>query len=207
MHQRQITPVQLPNITQVMENKGWDDIIGNPFPKITGAGSPTLTPFRGGSVRWFAYAANDSVDMEFHIPHNYALGTDLYLHTHWAHDGTNISGTLGIDYAITYAKGHSQAIFPAEFVTSMSVDSLSIANTAAYLHRIDEIQLSAVSPTATQIDSDLIEPDGLIMVNLKTSTIPTITGGAGKPFILCCDVHYQIDRVCTLNKSPNFYGP
>jgi hypothetical protein len=37
------------------------------------------------------------------------------------------------------------------------------------------------------------------------TTIPTITGGAAKPFGFYLDLHYQCDRYSTPQKSPDFY--
>ena len=87
----------------------WRDLIGDITPKASGAGAPTLAAFRGGNVRSFFYSAGDDGDCVFHIPHDYVPGTDLFLHLHWAHNGTAISGSLVVNFYITYAKGDRKA--------------------------------------------------------------------------------------------------
>ncbi|MCK4635847.1 MAG: hypothetical protein KAT32_03210 [Candidatus Moranbacteria bacterium] len=53
-----------------------------------------------------------------------------------------------------------------------------------------------------------MEPDGLLMVSLKTTTIPTITGSATSnlPYIFTVDIHYQSTGIGTKNKVPDFYN-
>ena len=117
----------------------WKDLIGEFLPDLSGAGSPLLTEFRGGQVRYYSYNVNDRFDVKFHIPHDWAVGTDMFLHIHWSHNGTAISGSLGIDFYWTYAKGHNQAIFTVEKTLSISYDTVNIATTPRWVHRIDEI--------------------------------------------------------------------
>jgi len=184
----------------------WRDIEGRIFLKTTGVGAPVLAVYRGGSVRQFAYAANDGGDGEYHIPHDYVLGSDLYIHAHWSHHGTGISGSFVLNYFITYAKGHNQANFSAEVAPVLTVLTPDIATVPQYRHRIDEIQLSAATPSVAQIDTDEIEPDGLILLHWDVNTIPTITGGAtNKPFIHYIDIHYQSTNIGTKQKAANFY--
>lgn len=185
----------------------WKDLIGDVTPKTSGVGAPTLAAFRGGNVRAFFYSAGDDGDCQFHIPHDYKPGSDLYLHVHWAHNGTAISGNLVINFYVTYAKGHNQANFPAEINPSITYNTTNIATTPQYRHRIEEIQLSAASPSATQLDSDDIEVDGVISIHYDVTTIPTITGGStNEPAILFVDLHYQANYFGTKNKVPNFYA-
>jgi len=191
---------------------GWKDLIGDVSPKQTGAGSPTFAAFRGGNVRSYFFAANDTADLVFHMPHDWVPGTDLFIRAHWAHNGTDISGTFAIDFYTTFARGFNQSslgTYPAEVNTTLTVGSLSIANTPQYRHRTDEVQLSAASPTANQIDTDSLEVDALLLINAKATTIPTISGSAtqNKPSIFTIDLHYQSHGGgTTANKAPSFYS-
>lgn len=186
---------------------GWKDLLGIIQPKTSGVGSPTLETFRAGQVRRFCYAAGEDGDGEFHIPHDWAPGTDLYIHVHWGHNGTAISGSLVINWYFTYAKGHNQANFSAEINATQTISTPDIATVPQYRHRIDEFQLSAASPSTSQLDTDDIEPDGLIMYHWDVTTIPTITGGApNKPFLFYIDLHYQTTNMPTKQKAPNFYS-
>ena len=184
---------------------GWRDLEGQIIPKTSGVGSPTLANFRG-AIRGYSYAAGEDGDCVYHIPHDYLPGSDLFLHLHWAHNGTAISGSLTVDLAVTYAKGHNQANFPAPVSAQITYNTVNIATTPQYRHRIDEIQISAKSPSAAQFDTDDIEVDGIILVNFDVAAIPTITGGSpNEPFLFYLDLHYQSTNMPTKQKAPDFY--
>ena len=84
---------------------GWKDLLGQIYPKSSGVGSPTLSEFiPGGNVRQFCYAVGEDGDGDFHIPHDYVLGTDLFFHLHWAHNGTALlepDGIIMFHYDVT----------------------------------------------------------------------------------------------------------
>jgi len=185
---------------------GWRDMIGDVSPKTTAVGAATLAVLLGGIYRAWFYAAGSLCDMVFHMPHDYAPGTDLYGHLHWTHNGTAISGSLVVNFGVSYAKGYSQASFPVEIAPVLTVNTPDITTFPQYQHRIDEIQLSSSTPTATQINSSLLEVDGLIIVGLKVATIPTISGGTQTlPAFLTLDLHYQSTNIGTKQKNLNFY--
>lgn len=185
----------------------WKVLTGSLIARTGGLTDPTFVAFRGAACDAYAFSASDELQVWFHIPHDYALGTDLYLYCHWAHNGTSITGDMTWAYAATYAKGHNQSEFPAEVTGSITYATTDIATTPRWRHRIDEIQLTAGTPSGSQIDTDIIEVDGLLAVNISASAIPTIGGGSpNEPFLLMVDLHYQANMHGTLNKSPNFYS-
>lgn len=185
----------------------WRDLLGRIDPRDAGATAPALVVYRAGQVREWAFAANDEADLQFHMPHDWLPGSDIYVHCHWSHHGTAISGSLVVAFYTTFAKGFGTAIFSAEVTTTLTVSTPNVATIPRYSHRIDEVQLSAASPTANQIDTDDLEVDALLLVNMKVTTIPTITGGVSNdPFIHHVDIHYQSTGVGTKNKASNFYS-
>lgn len=183
---------------------GWRDIIGKVIPKAVGAGSPVRAAYMGGQLGQYAFAAGDAYDVEFHIPHDYVRGTDIYFHVHWSHNGTTVSGNAVFDIYHSHAKGHNQANFSAEKNLTIAYNTVNIATTPQYRHRIDEVIMSGPSATAALMDRDDFEPDSLVLATLKLTTLPTL-GGGGKLFVHTCDIHYQSDNLSTKNKSPDFY--
>jgi hypothetical protein len=185
----------------------WRDLEGIIYPDQQGVNAPTLSAFIGGSVRRYAFSATDKVDCEFHIPHDYAMGTDLYLHVHWAHNGTAISGNFVGTFAYTYAKGHNQANFSTEKSQTVTYNTVDISTTPRYRHRIDEIKLTDGTGSGNYLNVADMEPDGVIGVNYTQTTIPTITGGSpNEPFVFFIDLHYQTSNIGTKQKAPNFYS-
>ena len=182
----------------------WRDLIGDITPKTIGAGTPTLDTITG-NIRGFRYTTGDDCDAVFHIPHDYVPGTHLYIHPHWTHNGTNISGSLVVTIYATYAKGHQQANFASQITATITDGSLNITNTPALMHRIPEIQLSTTGGSASSLNTSDIEVDGIILLHFDVTTIPTITGGSGEPFLLTFDIHYQSSNIGTKNKINDFY--
>ena len=180
---------------------GWADLIGPIVPRTAGATAPSFNVFRGG-LRQYQFSINDEEYVDFHIPHDYAPGTDMYLHIHWSHNSTTVtSGSTTWGFEVSYAKGHNQAAFSAPISASVT----QTASTTQYRHMIAEIQLTAASPNANQLASSLIETDGLLFVRTFLSA-NTMTGTpAPEPFLLFVDLHYQTKTVGTKNKAPNFY--
>lgn len=185
---------------------GWRDIIGHSNIRSTGAGRPILKQYCGGQIYQTAYSQGDSLDFEYHIPHDYVAGTDIYVHIHWSHNGTNISGNAVFDFYTSYSKGHNQANFspPGEKNISITYNTVDIASTPKYRHRIDEVVISSNGGSGTLIDNSLIEPDGVLLINTKLTTIPSIT--SGDLFVHFVDIHYQSTNIGTKNKAPNFYS-
>jgi hypothetical protein len=184
----------------------WRDLEGQIVPRASAPNAASLAIYRAGSVREWTFALNDVSDNRFHLPHDYLPGSDLYIHVHWSHNGTGISGNFVTTHRSTYAKGHNQAIFPAEKTVTNSQVTANIGTTPQYQHFIVETQLSTPGGSASLLDSDLLEPDGLILMNSQVTTIPTITGGSpNTPFIHYIDIHYQSTGIGTKQKAPNFY--
>lgn len=182
---------------------GWRDLRAEIRTRGVGGTDPNDTTHRG-NIKAYSFSVNDEAWIEFHIPHDYVKGTDIHLHFHWSHNSALVTGgNITIGANVTYAKGHDQAAFHAEITTTLSPD----ASTIQYQHMVSEIQLSATSPSASQIDTDDLEPDGLILARVYLSANNIASSGAvPDPFIHEVDVHYQSTNIATKDKVPDFYA-
>ena len=178
---------------------GWHDMLGDIVTRGVGATDPAWSAYQG-NISAYQFQTNDVAWVTFHIPHDYAPGTDLYLHVHWSHTSAAVvSGAVTWEFECTYAKGHNQAAFPATKVTSV----VQNASTTRYQHMIAETVITNAGGSATLIDRGLIEVDGLLMVRLRLTT--NTMSAANDPFVHKIDVHYQSSGITTKNKAPNFY--
>lgn len=185
---------------------GFADIIGNILSAKTAAANiPTLATYQGG-LKQLQFVLNDLVFINFHIPHDYAPGTDIFIHSHWSHIATTVTGgSVDWSFECSYAKGHNQAAFGAP-ITAVGTSNASVTQ---YQHILTDIQLSAAAPSGTQLDTDNIEPDGIIMcrIYLSANNITVSGGGVPDPFLHFVDIHYQTTgMIGTKNKSPDFYA-
>ena len=186
----------------------WKDLIGLLSVDEAGANAATLTAYRGGSIREYLFGSGDLIDIRFHMPHDYAPGTDLFIHVHWSHNGTAITGTGTTTVEIThsYAKGFDQASFTAEEVVTVTNANVTTATVPQYRHMTDEVQLSGAGGTGGLLDTALLEVDGMLLVQAEVTSIPTVTGGSAGVFIHAIDIHYQSTNIGTAGKAPDFYA-
>lgn len=186
---------------------GWADKEGLIYPDATAG--PVRGQFITG-VYAYSYANSKTLDFSFHMPHDWAVGTDMYIHVHWGHNAdTTATGNVVFNFQISYAKGHDQANFSSAVAPSITYALTNLTTTPRYRHRIDEIQLTAASPSATQLDTDNLEVDGLILgtvtVDLSGATLTT-TSPVNSIYIFTIDLHYQSTGIGTKGKAPNFYS-
>lgn len=71
------------------------------------------------------------------------------------------------------------------------------------VHYISEVKLSTVGGSASTLDTNLLEPDGLIPV--RTSLLANPISPSTDPFMLFCDIHYQTTGVPTKNRNYEFW--
>lgn len=187
---------------------GYRDLLGEIKILSPGASDPTLATFRD-SIKSFSFSnvAMNEVYFHYHIPHDYVPSSDIFIHFHWAQNVVDSGGAAGApgvvkwQAEVTYAKGHNQAAFPASFTTSVT----QTASGTQYQHMLIEIQLSASAPSATQIDSDILEPDGLLIARIFRDPTDVADTLNQVPFLHHVDIHYQSTNIATKAKAPDFY--
>ena len=182
----------------------WHDIIGHLFVDYNDVDNAAYAPYRGG-VKAHQFVANVSdAYVNFHIPHDYVIGTPIYLHFHWSHNATTVTGgsvTWGIE--CMYSKGHNQAAFGEPVLITVAQN----ASTTQYQHMIAETAASTSGGSAVQLDTDVLEPDGVIQCRVYLdSNDMTVSGGAvPDPFVHFVDVHYQSTSIGTKQRAPDFW--
>jgi len=187
---------------------GWRDIIGEVKVLSPGASDPSFAVFRD-SLRQFSFSnvILNEVFVTFHIPHDYVPGSDIFIHAHWAQNVVDTGGPAGApgdvkwQFEVSYAKGHNQSVFPASITTYV----IQTASNIQYQHLIAEVQLSSSSPTGLQIDSNILEVDGIILVRAFRDPGDASDTLDKVPFFHYCDIHYQSTNIATKGKSPDFW--
>lgn len=150
---------------------------------------PTHTPQR----RERAFGIGDYVFIQpFHVNHDIVPGGKAYIHVHWSTNGTD-TGPVAWEVTFMRAQGHNQANFAAPVVVTLEEPAAG----TAWRHMVTE---------ATEVDViTMTEPDELIIATLRR-VAPSAGANADTVFGLMVDLHYEIDRRGTPNKSPDFYG-
>jgi len=190
---------------------GWKDLTGQIIPRSGGAAAPAFTPFHGSNVKVYSGNAGDKIDnITFHIPHDYVPNTDMYIHIHWGHNGTAISGTFSGNYHAIYSKGYTQAgeIFESELTIPWTTGAIAdVIEVPRWSHNITELAITNAGGDTTHFDRADIETDGLMMISWTIGTTPTISGSdeSNLPYIFMIDLHYQSNQLATKGRNTPFY--
>lgn len=167
---------------------GWKDLLGPYTPRGSGATIPVLTTVGTNIIQLPVWQVNDLAYYQFHIPHDYAIGTDVYFHVHWFADTTN-TNTVRWQVSYFYARGYGDA-FPLALAATVVTITQAPTGTQ-YAHMIAE---------SSAVTIPNLEPDGYILAELKRIT----NGGTDNPaniFAWNMDVHYQSIEESTGNRN------
>lgn len=184
---------------------GFRDILGDQFTKNTGATKPILTSYNGAIQGW-KFEVGDEAYITYHIPHDYVEGTPIFLHVHWSHIATTVTGG-NVTFKLTsiLAKAHNQQ----PFQSSPSVGTLiGTASTTQYQQILSEVLYSDGTPTGLEIDTANLEPDSVIELTFEVDANNITVSGGGVPdiFVHFVDIHYQSTSISTKAKAPDFYA-
>lgn len=174
---------------------GWRDITGAVEVRGVGANDPSFATYTGTSLRAYQFSATtmNEVFMVFHMPHDYVVGTDIYIHVHWSNAAVAPNtGNVRWLFDYTYAKGHNQAAFPAIGTAGGNY----ACPATRYQHNISESEAITISG---------LEPDGLILSRIYRDGGDPDDTCTDAVFMHTADVHYQSTNVGTKNKSPSFW--
>ena len=177
---------------------GWRDITSDITVRGTGSNDPAWATFRT-NINSYQFAVNDECWIDFHIPHDYVPGSELYIHAHWGVNSAVTANSLTWSFDATYSKRNDTTppVFAATINKTVSHDA-SAVNLAQYCHVVSEVQLT----TSGALTGQDIEVDGIILTraSLSANTLGT------NPFLFFIDIHYQSNNMATKNKAPNFYA-
>jgi hypothetical protein len=184
----------------------WRDILGSINPNSAGAAAPTLDTWRGNCRRYY-YAANDRVDAEIHVPHNWVNGSNLYLHWHWGHSGTAISGNFVFNITMEHTMGHLRGVGSSTLL-NLTAPTTALAakpNAGQFYCDIPDFLIGQAGGGVNLIDTSLILPDDSLAFSFIATTIPTISGGVrNQPVVWNIDLHAQTTGFdATPNKDPS----
>lgn len=183
---------------------GWHDLVGNLYTAGLGGSAASYAIYRGG-IQALQFDEGDEAKIDLHMPHDYAMGTPIYIHVHWSHASTVVTGgSCTWAFEVMYAKGHDQGVFEAPITASVVAN----ASTTQYRHLVSETVLSDNGGSATTLDTNMLEPDGIIQIRayLDSNDMTTSDLSVVAPFIHFVDIHYQSNGIPTKNKAPGFWG-
>lgn len=183
---------------------GWHDLRGHMWADDQDANRAMAATYRGNLKAFQFIPTTTDMLVDFHLPHDYAMGTNLFIHAHWSHNSTLVTGgSVTWGFELMYAQGHDQGAFTAPILVPVTQN----ASTTQYQHMIAETALSVSGGSANQLDTDIIEVDGLVLgrIYLDSNDLTVSGGGVPDPFLHFVDIHYQSSGLPTKQKAPDFW--
>lgn len=173
---------------------GWKDLLSDATSRTTGPTAPSYVALRtnGSGDSVFGYQLSTTSQIlsgQSHMPHDWAVGTKLYMHVHWAADAVSASETT-FRFAWSYARGYGVEAFSDPAGIDMTQAHCNIQ----YGHNIVELS------DAQALLPDNCETDGLLLWSLRAKTIPA----AYNPYVFMIDMHYQTDGRDTNERNRTF---
>lgn len=175
---------------------GWKDLLSDAISCPTGPKAATYNVFQAnGADEVFGYEMSTTsmvISGQSHVPHDYAAGTKVYLHVHWAATVAS-TRTSTFRFAWSYARGYGVEAFSSP----VGVDVTQAHCNIAYGHNIAEFS------DAQAILPDNFETDGLLLWSMRV-TAQGATSVAYNPFVFMLDMHYQTDGRNTNERNRTF---
>lgn len=181
----------------------WRDLNATVRIDEVGGNRPAWAIFRG-NYRQMQFEVNDVGYFTFHLPHEYVVGTPIYIHAHWSHASALVTGgSVTWAFELSAAKGHNQGAFSAPIIFNAAQN----ASTIQYQHMIAEVLVGDVGGAGGTINLSIIEPDTLILgrIVLVANNLTVSSGQVPDPFLHEVDLHIQTTNVGTKQKQPPFW--
>lgn len=171
---------------------GWNDLT-MPFNIKNSALTEPSYQAVGNGLYSLEWTVNEALATIYHTPHDYKLGTNGYPHVHWMPQTALTVGQVTTwEFQYTIARGHHQGESLAGVTTTIQFTHVADGTEIAGEHMITE---------CSDVQAfDLIEPDTIVCAVIKLAQ-----SDSGAIHADLCDLHYQVDKAATLNKTPNFY--
>lgn len=181
---------------------GWHDLNSPIWINEDDPNKALFATYRGNIMaRKFTVLANGFAN--YHLPHDYVPGTDIFIHVHWSHNSTTVlSGSVTWGLELSYARGYGREAFPI----TKTVTILQQASLIPYQHMIAEAAASVVGGSGTQLDTSTVETDGIILARIYLDSNDIVDSVLQpNPFVHMVDIHYQSTGLPTRNRNYNFW--
>ena len=181
----------------VLKREGYRDLLPTGGYSPGGAADPTVKAFVGPILlpAFAGSGANNQATYRYHIPHDWVIGSDFYMHTHWANNNASPTGNVKWKVTWYYARGYELGDFGTAITTLLPTADVS---SNQYDHHITES--AAITPA---IVGEEVEIDGMILACVERDTTDTNTDDA---FLIEFDIHYLSDGNTTVEKNESGSG-
>lgn len=168
---------------------GWKDLLGPYVTRGSGPTIPVLTAIGSGVVQLPKWQIGDLCISQFHVPHDYQLGTDIFWHVHYTTDGTS-TAIVKWQFRFYYAEGYGLGNFGFSGAPTI-VDVAHAPSGVADDHYIAETVSFAVTGMV---------PDGFVIGEWSRVTNGGVDNANGI-YAWNADIHQQSTEETTANRN------
>ena len=179
-------------IWDILRTRPWTDITGPIVPSTGGSTAPSLLAFDDGEIKDYAFATGRKIDnLTLHVDHGYIPDSDVYIHPHWGHNGSNITSDFIIDWYLRYMPRDGAASSEINITQTIACD---IASHPKHNCNVNDLQIANSDGSGGLFNSSIFEVDGLLQAAIHVTQAPSITlapPGTTEVFIFTADLHIQ----------------
>lgn len=197
---RPLTFEEADNNWNTLENRtgeGWFDNVSQLYLRDT-ENSADPAPFVGGiSLRRFIQGEMKEAFAEFHIPHIWRPGSNMFPHVHFTILNPS-AGTVRWGFEYCFARTHRSegVIRYQETTTTIFIEQVVPAGSE---------RIHFVAESDVPIPGADLEVDGMILARLFRDGAHPNDTFPGEAFGITVDLHTEVDRISTPFRFPPFY--
>jgi len=177
----------------------WSQIGAEPTVREGNPNSPTLSNFRDGLYEYvYLHDALNEAYLNFDVPYDYAVGTDLLLGVHWSPGSATSTGTVRFGFEFIYAwsgaPGANTTFGPSQTVYI----NCSQADGTAYASYVN------FNDPANNFPAAMVQQNMRFLVRFFRDGTNVADTFPDPVFVIGVDFFYQVNRFGTATKSPPF---
>lgn len=185
---------------------GWRDITSAIF--VRGSVNAAVVSQYRGTLYDYQFTSGPSPKecfANFHIPHDYVPGSNLYIHVHWSLPAAEANAKVKWNFDISYSARNRDGIYDT-FKTPITTFVIGTTCNATYGHKVSEVQFTGPTYTGSYLPVASIEVDGIILTRIYRDNADPLDTVTADPFCHFIDLHYQSTNLSTKDKAYPYYG-
>lgn len=174
---------------------GWKDLVGVfSTPKGKGTSEPEWVDI-GNDLFAFKFEEGDELFINFHVPHDWKIGTLAYPHIHWFCDAQMVAlDTIEWDIEYTVTKGYGQGDTFTKDTATICLSHVTTATEVAGEHKVTDANLTQ--------GIDMVEIDAIVSCKVRLAN--RAISNTGNIYAMMLDLHYESDGLETNTRTPSF---
>ena len=177
----------------------WSQIGAEPTVRDGNPNSPTLSNFRDGLYEYvYLHDELNEAYLNFDVPYDYAVGTDLVIGVHWSPGSSTATGTVRFGFEFTYAWSNAPGTNTIFGPSQTVYVNCTKATGTAYAHYIN------FNDPADNFPAAGVQQNMRFLVRFFRDGANVADTFQDPIFVIGVDFFYQVNRFGTSTKSPPF---